>query len=134
MQGNRLFLDLFSYNKVGQVYDQNVQGGFPVLSALLQKAGQLREAEQLPSDWVDVVGRCEAWFDATHPAAWKMIQDFDLQDCYEGSGENCDEEAGLAVETMRIDDDDFSNFQFRPVRPGLSAARGEGEARRQGGV
>ncbi len=131
--GYRLFLDIFSHDKFGQVYDHNVQEGFPVLSALLQKAGELRKAKKLPSDWVDVKGRCEAWLDATHSKAWERIQLFDIEDCDEDGGEKSDGEIRLAVERTRIDDDDFSSFPLRPAWPGLAVASGEGAARHQGG-
>ncbi len=94
-------MHLSDHEALRQVYDQNVEGGFPVLRALLQEAGRLREAGRLPSEWVHVVGCCEEWRDSTHPAAWDMIEDFDLQasmwDLGEGSEEERGEEAGWAA-------------------------------------
>ena len=115
------------------MYDQNVQEGFPVLSALLQKARQIRKAEKLPRDWVDAKGRCEAWLDATHRDAWKMIQVFDVEDCNEDGGENGDGEDESAVETTRLDNDNFISFHFRPAWLRYDSASGGGAARQQGG-
>ena len=86
-----------------------------MLRALLREAGRLREAGQLPRDWVDVVERCDKWRFSTHPAAWGLIEDFALQDLAEpgdGDGdqgdledgdEHRDGEAGWADEKPEID-------------------------------
>ena len=65
-----------------------------MLRALLREAGRLRDAGQLPSDWVDAVERCDKWRYSTHPVAWEMIEDFALQDLA-GPGDSDADQGGL---------------------------------------
>ena len=64
----------------GQVYDQNEPAGFPVLRALLGAAERRRAEGRMPGDWAQGAReRCGRWRVATHPAAWGLIEDFELQ-------------------------------------------------------
>ena len=62
-----------------QVYDQNEAGGFPMLRCLLASAASLRASGHMPIEWLDTRERCRSWYDATHPRAWSLLEDFEGQ-------------------------------------------------------
>jgi hypothetical protein len=63
-----------------QIYDQNVDEGFPVLRVLLDAARRWRAAGTMPADWAaGARDRCEKWRAPTHSAAWRLIEDFEGQ-------------------------------------------------------
>ena len=100
-----------------------------MLRALLRAAGRLREAGRLPSDWVDVVERCDKWRFSTHPSAWGMIEDFALQDLA-GPGDS-DGDHGSREDGDELDDCETGFADGEPgvdhdVIRGVQAEAGEG--------
>jgi hypothetical protein len=59
------------------VYDHDAAGGFPILSALLAAA---RRRGRRPGRWIAFAEACAPWRDGTHPAAWELIVEFDLEE------------------------------------------------------
>ncbi|EKX36294.1 hypothetical protein GUITHDRAFT_117522 [Guillardia theta CCMP2712] len=86
-----------------QIYDRNVQQGFPVLRLLLEEYRERRSQQRYPNDWVNLRERCERWQHNTHPAAWNLIINYDFENEFENTEV---EEAAAGLHEVAVEQGD----------------------------
>ena len=81
-----------------QIYDRDLQQGFPVLRLLLEEYRRRRREGTCPPDWLNLRERCEDWQHSTPPEAQALLIEYDLED---GEEEEV-EEAAAGLQNVSV--------------------------------
>ncbi|EKX41233.1 hypothetical protein GUITHDRAFT_142152 [Guillardia theta CCMP2712] len=109
-----------------QIYDRDVQQGFPVLRLLLEEYRRRRREGTCPPDWLNLKEKCEKWQHNTLPEAQALLIEYDLDDEEAAGLQICEEwqyntppEAQYILIEYDFDDGEDSDEEVEEAAAGL---------------